>query len=143
MNNSRKAAAKKPSAKAAAGSLDAARKKVNYKTAKYKTYSLQGRPQPDLSWHNISYDEKEQAGIFLIRFQPGGTSIPHEHLGYEEFVMLEGEIEDSDGTVYRSGDCVSLAPGSKHVSVSRSGATAVVFVRGGFRTLKDGEKVDR
>ena len=115
---------------------------VNFKSAKFETYSLQGQPQDDLSWHNLSYDEKLGEGFFLIRFEPGGRSIPHEHLGFEEFVVLKGEIKDSDGTVYRAGDCVSLAPASRHVSASPKGAITAVFVRGGFRTLSGNEKVD-
>jgi quercetin dioxygenase-like cupin family protein len=122
--------------------LAASRRMVNFKSAKFETYSLQGRPQDDLSWHNLSYDQKMGQGFFLIQFKPGGQSIPHEHLGFEEFVVLAGEIRDSDGTVYRAGDCVSLAPGSRHVAASPKGAITAVFVRGGFRTLSANEKVD-
>lgn len=116
---------------------------VNFRSAEYQPYSLQGEPQKDLTWCNLSYDEETGEGIFLIRFAPGGRSIPHEHLGFEEFVLLEGEIEDSDGTVYKAGDCVSLKPGSRHFSVSKTGSTSVVFVRGGFRTLDERENVNR
>ena len=112
---------------------------VNWKKANWTTYSLQGKPQEDLTWHNLSWDEKTDSGFFLIKFAPGGISIPHEHLAYEEFVVLEGELEDNDGHVYRTGDCVSLKPGSKHFTRSKTGATSAVFVRGGFRTLPDHE----
>ena len=122
--------------------LDASRKRVNFRTAAFETYSLQGKPQDDIAWHNVSYDETTGEGFFLVRIRPGGRSIPHEHLGYEEFVVLEGEIEDCDGTVYRSGDCVSLVKGSRHVSTSANGATVAVFIRGGFRTLDPREPVD-
>ena len=108
---------------------------VNWKNANWTTYSLQGKPQEDLTWHNLSWDAKTDSGFFLIKFAPGGVSIPHEHLAYEEFVVLEGELEDNDGHVYRAGDCVSLAPGSKHFTRSKTGATSAVFVRGGIRTL--------
>lgn len=108
---------------------------VNWKSANWTTYSLQGKPQEDLTWHNLSWDAKTDSGFFLIKFAPGGISIPHEHLAHEEFVVLEGELEDNDGHVYRAGDCVSLAPGSKHFTRSKTGATSAVFVRGGFRTL--------
>jgi quercetin dioxygenase-like cupin family protein len=115
------------------------RTKVNWREALFSTYSLQGKPQDDLTWHNISWDDASDSGFFLIRFAPGGVSIPHEHLHFEEFVVLEGELEDHDGTVYRAGDCVSLAPGSKHFTRSKGGAVSAVFVRGGFRTLDEGE----
>ena len=134
--------AAKSAASKAVKTLATSRRMVNFKAAKFEVYSLQGRPQDDLAWHNLSYDDESGQGFFLIRFKPGGRSIPHEHLGFEEFVVLQGEIEESDGTVYRAGDCVSLAPGSKHVSASSKGAIVAVFVRGGFRTLNEREKVD-
>jgi quercetin dioxygenase-like cupin family protein len=114
---------------------------VNFRKAKFRPYHLQGEVQKDLTWYNLSYDERTGMGFFLVRFAPGAASIPHEHLDFEEFVVLEGEITDSDGTVYRSGDCVSLRPGSRHVSVSRTGCISAVFVRGGFRTLGPRERL--
>lgn len=119
------------------------RTKVNWREAAFETYSLQGKPQQDLSWHNLSWDDATNSGFFLIRFAPGGVSIPHEHLAYEEFVVLEGELEDHDGTVYRAGDCVSLAPGTKHFTRSEHGAVSAVFIRGGFRTLEAGEPIGK
>lgn len=121
--------------------LAAYRTLVNWKTAKFEPYYLQGETQTDISWFNISYDEKTGTGFFLVKFKKGGRSIPHEHLGWEEFIILEGQIEDSDGTVYKAGDCVSLKGGSRHVSTSRTGVTTAVFIRGGFRTLSKREKV--
>jgi hypothetical protein len=117
------------------GARKVRRKVVNYKDAEFETYSLQGKPQADLSWHNISWSDEDDSGFFLIKFDPGGVSLPHEHLGTEEFVILEGEIMDHDGWVYRPGDCVSLAKGSRHFSSSNTGAIVAVFVRGGFTTI--------
>ena len=122
--------------------LDSQRRMVNLDTAEFVPYGLQGSEQSDLTWCNISYDEAEGGGCFLVRFKPGGTSIPHEHVGYEEFLVLDGEIEDCDGAVYKKNDLVSLKPGSKHFSVSHTGCTVAVFIRGGFRTLEKGETVD-
>ena len=111
------------------------RKVVNYRDADFETYSLQGKPQEDISWHNISWSDETDSGFFLVKFAPGGVSIPHMHLGTEEFIILEGELTDHDGFVYRQGDCVSLSSGSKHWSSSKTGATVGVFIRGGFETL--------
>ncbi len=112
---------------------------VNYNDADYKVYSLQGKPQADLSWHNISWSDEDNSGFFLIKFEPGGVSIPHEHLGFEEFVVLEGELVDHDGWIYRPGDCVSLSKGSRHFTRSETGAKVAVFVRGGFKTIDASE----
>ncbi len=92
---------------------------------------------------NISYDAEAGEGCYLVRFPPGAASTPHEHIGYEEFLVLDGTLTDCDGTVYRRNDFVSLKPGSKHVSVSDDGVTLAVFVRGGFRVLAENEDVHR
>ena len=96
-----------------------------------------------VSYCNISYDAGAGEGCYLVRFAPGTGSTPHEHIGYEEFLVLDGTLTDSDGTVYRRNDFVSLKPGSKHVSVSEDGATLAVFIRGGFRALDENEEVHR
>ncbi len=112
------------------------RKVVNFRDAEWMTYSLQGKSQEDIAWHNISWSDEDDTGFFLVKFEPGGVSLPHEHLGFEEFVILEGEVKDHDGWVYRQGDCVSLKSGSRHYSISETGAYVAVFVRGGFRTIE-------
>ena len=99
--------------------------------------------QGGVTYCNISYDADAGAGCYLVRFAPGTASTPHEHIGYEEFLVLDGSLTDSDGTVYRRNDFVSLKPGSKHVSVSDDGTTLAVFIRGGFRALDEGEDVHR
>jgi len=117
------------------GTLASMRDMVSVDDANWQTYSLQGEPQKDCAWCNLSYDEETGEGCFLFRFDPGGRSIAHEHVGYEEFVILKGSIEDHDGAVYKAGDFVSLKPGSRHWSKSKEGAVVAVFIRGGFRTL--------
>lgn len=119
--------------------LDEKRRVVNAMTADYKPYAIKGREQSDILWHNISWSEEDQSGFFLVRFEPGGTSTPHEHLGVEEFVVLDGEFEDCDGRVYRKGDCVSLSAGSRHYSHSKTGCTVAVFIRGGFKSVEKHE----
>ena len=45
---------------------------------------------------------------------PGAKSLPHEHNGFEEFLMLDGELTDPDGKVFKKGDFVTFEPGSEH-----------------------------
>ena len=114
---------------------------VNFESAKFVPFERRGSVRTDLTWCNISYDEATGQGCFLMRFEPGTSSSPHEHVGYEEFIVLAGELEDSDGAIYRKNDLVSLKPGSKHVSVSHMGCTVAVFMRGVFRMLEKDEPV--
>ena len=133
-------------------SLASFRKIVNVETATFGTEPphrmmravCNDRPaQGGVTYCNISYDTDAGEGCYLVRFAPGTRSTPHEHIGYEEFLVLDGSLTDSDGTVYRRNDFVSLKPGSKHVSVSDDGTTLAVFIRGGFRALDEGEDVHR
>ena len=61
--------------------------------------------------------------------EPGAKSIPHEHINYEEFYMLDGELVDTDGKVFKKGDIVSFEPGSKHSSYTKNGCLILVFMR--------------
>lgn len=112
------------------------RKVVNVYEAEFEPYGLQGVEQAELKWANISYDEKTGQGCFLIRFEPGARPIAHEHTGFEEFLILEGDLVDSDGREYK--------PGSKHSSVSRTGMLAAVILRegSGNRTLGPDEEIN-
>ncbi len=120
------------------------RKVVNVYEAEFEPYGLQGVEQAELKWVNISYDEKTGQGCFLIRFEPGARSIAHEHTGFEEFLILEGDLVDSDGREYKPGDFVSFKPGSKHSSVSRTSMLAAVILRegSGNRTLGPDEEIN-
>ncbi len=109
--------------------------------AAFVPFDRYGEPIPKLSWLPISYDAESGQGSFLIRFEPGGRSLPHEHTGYEEFVVLEGELIDNDGAVFRTGDFVSFKPGSRHASHAPDGCLLAVFMRGVNRPLEAGEDI--
>ena len=67
------------------------------------------------------------AGFYIYRMEPGALLLPHQHVGAEEFYIIEGELIDNDGTRYRAGDVVWLDAGTEHNSTSPSGCTIVVF----------------
>ena len=66
-------------------------------------------------------------GFYIYRMEPGASSSPHRHLGFEEFYIIEGELIDNDGTIYRTGDIVWLDAGTEHNSTSPRGCTIAVF----------------
>ena len=84
-----------------------------------------------MSWHKISYDKKNGGqGSYLLKMEPGAKSLPHEHTGYEEFLMLEGELIDPDNKIFKKGDFVTFEPGSQHSSYTKDGCLILVFMRG-------------
>lgn len=103
------------------------RRVLNVKRAKYRVYDLDGPIQSDMGWLPISYDRRSQQGAYLMRMEPGAKTIEHEHSGMEEFLILDGELTDSDGTVFRAGDFVSYRPGTRHNSWTMTGCVLAVF----------------
>ncbi len=102
----------------------------------FKSYDRYGEAIPGLTWLPLSPDsETEGTGCYLLRFAPGARSLPHEHSAIEEFMVLEGVLEDSDGRLLEAGDFVSYAAGSRHASTSPNGCLLLVFLRRGNRLL--------
>jgi len=79
-----------------------------------------------ITWSNLSYDRTTGRGSYLMVMAPGASSRPHRHAGAEEFFVLEGELVDFDGHIYRVGDFVRLDEGTAHTSLSPSGCKLLV-----------------
>ena len=62
-----------------------------------------------------------------MRMAPGSKTFWHEHGGMEDFLVLEGELIESDGTVLKAGDFVSYQPGSAHSSRTDNGCLIIGF----------------
>ena len=103
------------------------RRVVNAHATPFLAYDLEGEVQPEMSWLPISYDDATGQGTYAMRMQPGAVTISHEHEGMEEFLILEGELVDDDGTVFGPGDFVSYEPGTVHNSWTETGCLIAVF----------------
>jgi len=80
---------------------------VDAHTTTFLPYDLEGPIQADMSWLPVSFDRESQQGTYLMRMAPGAVTIAHDHPGMEEFLILEGDLVDSDGSVFGPGDFVS------------------------------------
>ncbi len=85
-----------------------------------------GGVEGTMTWHNVSFDPESGRGSYLMVMAPGASSMPHRHAGAEEFFVLEGELVDFDGHVYRAGDFVRLEEGTSHTSLSPGGCKLLV-----------------
>jgi anti-sigma factor ChrR (cupin superfamily) len=103
------------------------RRVVRTATTPFEAYDLEGPVQPELAWLPVSYDPATGEGTYVMRMQPGAVTIEHEHAGMEEFLVLEGELVDDDGTVFGAGDFVSYRPGTRHSSRTEAGCLLAVF----------------
>ena len=112
---------------------------ANIHTLQWQILEQPGLPGEKVWWYNLSYDPMLGSGSYLYKMEPGTRSNPHEHAGPEEFFILEGDLIDSDGYTYKTGDFVSLAAGSRHKSMSPSGCVIVVTHRGKVIDLEESD----
>lgn len=115
------------------------RRIADFDRADFEPMTLDGARLEGAWWRNVSFDEATGQGSYLMIMDPGAVSNPHRHTGPEEFYMVEGDLVDCDGTIYRAGDFVSLAGGSAHASHTPSGCKIVVTHRGVVDNISQAE----
>jgi anti-sigma factor ChrR (cupin superfamily) len=107
------------------------RKITDLYNVKFKPFDNYGVTVPGMNWYKISYKRENGGhGSYLLKMDPGARSLPHEHTGFEEFLMLDGELIDSDGKVFKKGDFITFEPKSIHSSFTKDGCLILVFMRG-------------
>jgi anti-sigma factor ChrR (cupin superfamily) len=107
------------------------RKITDIYNLKFKPFDNYGKEVPGMKWHKISYDkENGGSGTYVLKMEPGAKSLFHEHTGFEEFLVLEGELIDPDGQIFKPGELITFQPGSKHSSYTKNGCLLLVFMRG-------------
>jgi anti-sigma factor ChrR (cupin superfamily) len=67
-------------------------------------------------------------GFHVYRMPPGMTTRGHRHNGHEQFLILEGELHESDGTIFRTGDLVFYRDGTEHHSYTPNGCLLAVHI---------------
>ena len=107
------------------------RKITNPYDVEFIPFDNYGTIVPGMSWHKITYNkEKGGQGTYVLKMEPGARSLPHKHTGFEEFFMLDGELIDPDGKIFKKGDFISFEPESEHSSHTINGCLVLVFMRG-------------
>lgn len=116
------------------------RKIINTAQSNFTPYNRYGTPVDGMSWLPLSGDLLNgEFESFMLKMEPGTVSKPHEHMGFEEFLMMEGHLIDIDGVEYKAGDFIRLLPGSTHSSHTVDGCFLMVILRGDNRPLEDHE----
>ena len=82
-------------------------------------------PWPGVRWKKLFFDAASGESAVLLSFAPGASYGAHRHPAGEQYLVLEGELEDG-GASYGRGAYVRLAPGSAHKPSSRSGCLLFV-----------------
>ena len=102
---------------------------------KFEPFDNYGKAIEGMSWHKISYDKKTGQGSYILKMDPGAKTIPHKHINYEEFYMLDGDLTDADGKTFKRGNFVTFEPGSSHSSYTEKGCLILVFMRSRNKTI--------
>ena len=69
-------------------------------------------------------------GFHVYRMPAGMTTRAHRHNGHEQFLILDGELIENDGTVFKKGDLVWLRDGTEHCSTTPNGCLLAVHIAG-------------
>jgi anti-sigma factor ChrR (cupin superfamily) len=67
-------------------------------------------------------------GFHVYRMPAGMRTRLHRHNGDEQFLILEGELIEDDGRVFRKGDLVWLRDGTEHCSYTPDGCLLAVHI---------------
>jgi anti-sigma factor ChrR (cupin superfamily) len=88
---------------------------------------LPWRPSPHdgVTWKKLRYDPATGQSAVLLRFAPQSRYGAHRHPKGEEYLVLEGSLEDG-GRNYGAGSYVFHPPGSIHRPRSREGCLLFV-----------------
>ena len=106
------------------------RKITKLNDIKFEPFDKYGKLIKGWSWHKISFDEKTNFGTYISKLDPGTQTVPHIHKGDEEFLILDGELIDFDGVIFKKGDFISYAPNSSHSLYTEKGCLILTFMRG-------------
>jgi anti-sigma factor ChrR (cupin superfamily) len=105
------------------------RKITNPFNVKFEPFDNYGSVAPGMNWHKITYNKETGQGTYILKMDPETKSLPHQHINYEEFIILDGELVDLDNKIFKKGDIVSFEPDSSHSSYTKNGCLILVFMR--------------
>jgi|TARA_B110000438_G_C15571334_1_gene545547 anti-sigma factor ChrR (cupin superfamily) len=105
------------------------RKVTNPYNVKFEPFDNYGTTVTGMHWHKITYSKETGQGTYILKMDPGAKSKFHEHTDFEEFIILDGELIDSDNNILKKGDIVTYEPSSKHSSHTKNGCLILVFMR--------------
>ena len=63
------------------------RQVIDIHNIEFKPFDRYGSPVPKMSWHIISYNQTSGQGSYVLKMEPGAQTVPHMHMGFEEFLM--------------------------------------------------------
>ena len=94
---------------------------IDIHDVEFKPFDRYGAPVPKMSWHIISYNQDFRPRKLCFKDGSWCSNYCHTPMwGSKNFLIVEGELIDSDGMVFKKGEFVSFEPGSQHSSFSEN-----------------------
>jgi anti-sigma factor ChrR (cupin superfamily) len=84
-------------------------------------------PYAGVSWKKLRHDPDSGQSAVLLRFAPGAEYGTHRHPGGEQYLVLEGCLQDGAHS-YGKGAYVYHPPGSIHRPRSKEGCILLVVL---------------
>ncbi len=106
------------------------RRVVNIHSAEYRPFVYSDGVELGDSVLQLDDSRPLGEGFHVYRMPPGMTTRAHRHNGHEQFLILEGELHESDGTILRAGDMVFYRDGTEHNSYTPTGCLLAVHIAG-------------
>ena len=82
-------------------------------------------PHAGVTWKKLRFDPATGSSAVLLRFEPGARYGRHKHPGGEDYLVLEGSLEEG-GRTWGAGSFVHHPPGSSHRPSSAEGCLLFV-----------------
>ena len=93
------------------------RRTIETENEYFSPYDRYGAVSSGLKWLPLSKDQKLEHEVFIIKFEPESSSSLHKHKGFEEFYVIDGELIDDDGKVFKKVITLNLKKAlSTHLS---------------------------
>ncbi len=93
-------------------------------------------PYPGVRWKKLEFDPDTGRSAVLLRFEPGARYGAHRHPAGEQYLVLEGSLEDG-GRTWGAGTYVRHPPGSAHTPSSAEGCLLFVALPEPIEVLAD------
>ena len=95
-------------------------------------------PYVGVSWKKLLFDKETARSAVLVKFEPGAVYDVHRHPAGEEYLVLEGSLEDG-GRTWGAGSYVYHPPGSAHRPASKEGCVLFISLPKPVEPLGDDE----
>jgi len=99
--------------------------------------SWRDTPFAGVRWKKLFFEPESGRSAVLLSFAPGAAYGAHRHGGVEQYLVLEGSLEDG-GRTYGAGTFVHHPPGSIHRPSSATGCLLYVSLERAIELLDRG-----